>query len=978
MNSPRVLLVGWDAADWKVARPLLDAGKMPNLQRLVERGASGQVATLHPPLSPMLWTSIATGKRPFQHGILGFAEPAPDGCGVQPVTNLSRKSKALWNILHQNDLRSLVIGWWPSHPAEPIRGVMVSDQYHRAAGPLKQGWPVPPNAVHPPELAETLAHLRVHPEHLTPQMVEPFVPLAREINQDRDQRLSLVLRTLAECLTIQSSALWLLENQPWDFCAIYYDSIDHFCHGFMKYHPPRQSWIGERDFELYHNVVSMAYQHHDQMLGSLLEKAGPDTTVILMSDHGFHPDHLRPSSIPDIPAGPAIEHRDYGILALNGPGIRKDELLHGASVLDIAPTILGLFGLAVGEDMDGKVLSQAFVQDPQVAFVGSWEEAPGADGRHPPHTRLDPFAAQTALEQMIALGYVERPDENREIAVTRTLRELRYNLGEAYQDAARHMEAHAIFSELSAADPDEQRFAVRLFVSCQALALHEEMRRIVEDMDGRRRELFEQAKTKIEESRDAAVEPGPERSELVRWRNLARFQPALVEYLKAQVAMAERRYEEALDGLEEVAKTHPVRPSLLLQIGDLYLRLHRWREAHQIYERVLALDPDSAQAHIGLCRIALRRRRFSVAAHCALDALQRTYDDPLAHFLLGRALAGIEEYERSAQAFRAAISFNPNFPEAHRQLATLLDKYLDDAGSAREHRRLARRMRTRNTTVPVLQPLAQATESAAAESLSSGVPITAGSAEMPPVRDSLIVVTGLPRSGTSMLMQMLAAGGLDIISDGLRQADEDNPRGYLEYQPVKNLLKDSRWLFEQRGKAVKIVVPLLPALPRGLACRVILSRRDLEEVLDSEERMLARSNPPLLQTPQRRQMLKDEYARMLVRAQALLARRADTELLVIEYSDALRNPLAAAGVAKQIPGRRIERAGDGRCDRPRAPPQPRHTLEVDPYASDVSRRNVDEAGRTGSSRRLWNCRSGRLARDNCASACRPRAWAQPT
>ena len=220
------------------------------------------------------------------------------------------------------------------------------------------------------------------------------------------------------------------------------------------------------------------------MLGTLLEKAGDDTTVILMSDHGFHPDHLRPASIPDIPAGPAIEHRDFGILAISGPGIKKDELLHGASVLDVAPTILTLYGLPVGEDMDGKVLSQAFVKAPEVAFIPSWEEVPGADGRHPPHTRLDPVAAHEALEQMIALGYIERPDENREVAVEKTIRELRYNLGEAYQDAGRHAEAHEIFSELYAADPDEQRFAVRLFVSCQALGMHEEMRRIVDDLDG--------------------------------------------------------------------------------------------------------------------------------------------------------------------------------------------------------------------------------------------------------------------------------------------------------------------------------------------------------------------------------------------------------------------------------------------------------------------------------------------------------------
>ncbi len=490
MAPRKILLVGWDAADWKIARPLMESGKMPNLRRLVENGASGQIATLHPPLSPMLWTSIATGKRPFKHGIHGFAEPTPDGRGVQPVSNLSRTSKAVWNILHQNHLRSIVIGWWPSHPAEPIDGVMVSDHYHRAAGPVEEVWPLPAHAVHPPELAQTLAALRMHPDLLTPELVEPFIPLAREIDQENDKRLAGFMRTLAECMSIHAAAMWLLQNQPWDFFAVYHDAIDHFCHAFMRYHPPRQSWIAPRDFDLYHNVVLMAYQLHDRMLGELLERAGEDTTVIVMSDHGFHPDHLRPASIPDIPAGPAIEHRDFGILAISGPDIRKSARLHGASLLDIAPTVLTFYGLPVGEDIDGKVLAQAFIETPNVAFIPSWEDIPGADGRHPPHTLLDPVAAHEALERMIALGYVDPLDDDREVAVEKTIRELRYNLGEAYQDGDRYWEAHRIFTELNAADPDEQRFAVKLFVCCQALHLDEKARRIVEDLDGRRRALF--------------------------------------------------------------------------------------------------------------------------------------------------------------------------------------------------------------------------------------------------------------------------------------------------------------------------------------------------------------------------------------------------------------------------------------------------------------------------------------------------------
>src|SRR6188768_807132 len=121
-NAQRVLLIGWDAADWAFLNPLLDAGKMPNLQSLIEGGASGQIATLQPILSPMLWTSIATGKRADKHGILSFVEPKPGGDGIQPVTSYSRRAKALWNILSQTGRSSVIVNWFASHPAEPING----------------------------------------------------------------------------------------------------------------------------------------------------------------------------------------------------------------------------------------------------------------------------------------------------------------------------------------------------------------------------------------------------------------------------------------------------------------------------------------------------------------------------------------------------------------------------------------------------------------------------------------------------------------------------------------------------------------------------------------------------------------------------------------------------------------------------------------------------------------------------------------
>ncbi len=384
--TQKVLLIGWDAADWKVITPLLDAGKMPHLEKFVSQGVMGNLATLSPVLSPMVWTSIATGKRAYKHGIHGFTEPDPQGRGVRPVTNLGRKTKAVWNILNQTGKRSIVVGWWPSHPAEPTDGVMVSNHYQEVVAALDKPWPMCPGIVHPPRLAGPLAEFRVHPAEREPEQLLPFIPRAAEIDQEKDKRLDSVAKILAEVASIHGAATALMQLEPWDFMAVYYDAIDHFCHGFMKYHPPRQDWISEQDFELYKDMVDGAYQFHDLMLGALLQLAGEDTTAIIVSDHGFHPDHLRPKELPNEPAGPAEEHRPFGVFTMKGPGVKQDQLVFGASLLDITPTILTLYGLPLGRDMDGKPLVTVLTDPPPVEYVDSWDSMPG-EGRPPSGSR---------------------------------------------------------------------------------------------------------------------------------------------------------------------------------------------------------------------------------------------------------------------------------------------------------------------------------------------------------------------------------------------------------------------------------------------------------------------------------------------------------------------------------------------------------------------------------------------------------------
>ena len=241
-------------------------------------------------------------------------------------------------------------------------------------------WRVPDHSIHPPELVPEFGPLRMGINEVNEHLVLPFIPGAAEIDQKTDIRLE-SLRS-ERLLQRASDSNCFLEREH-AVAAVYFDSIDQSSHGFMPYHPPRQPHISEADFEMYRHVMTGVYRFHDMMLKRLIELAGPEATIVLCSDHGFHSGFLRPFDNPREPAGPIIGHRDFGILVMKGPGIKPDERIYGANLLDIAPTLLTLAGLPVGRDMDGKPLLE-ILQSPTVPVpIDSWEEVAGHDGSHP-------------------------------------------------------------------------------------------------------------------------------------------------------------------------------------------------------------------------------------------------------------------------------------------------------------------------------------------------------------------------------------------------------------------------------------------------------------------------------------------------------------------------------------------------------------------------------------------------------------------
>lgn len=905
----KVLLIGWDAADWKVINPLMDAGKMPILKSVIERGVMGNLSTQHPVLSPMLWTSIATGKRPFKHGILGFVEPTIDGSAVQPVSNLSRRTKAIWNILNQENKRSNIISWWPSAPVEPINGVMVSNHYQSAVAPLSEPWPMPDGTVHPEVLAEHFAEARFHPQELPADAVLAFVPDADKVDQDKDKRLVSVMKILAECTSVHSATTLAMDQGDWDLTAVYYDAIDHFCHGFMKYHPPRRSHIHEQDYETYKGVIDAAYCYHDMMLGGLLQKAGEDATVIIVSDHGFHPDHNRPVEIPTQPAGPAIEHRDFGIFVAAGPGIKHDEIIHGASQLDVTPTILNLFDLPVGNDMDGRVLSEIYQQPKTVNYIKSWDEVDGDSAMYSPEEQSDPIASKEAIKQLIALGYIDEMGGDMQQNVTRMANELNFNLAMSYMDANIHTEAVPILETLYAENPEQHRYGIQLSLCYRALEEIDALEKLVELLHQRRLSQSEKAKLTLEKFQRAEKLPEDISEEQLRdwlnnlsdhnkkvWKRLkieSNIPVFDTEYLRGYVAAAKGEHETALKHLLIAEKAQSIRPGLQIQIGETYLYLKQWENAERAFNRALEIEPENPHAFLGLARVHLARRRPKPAAQAAIKTISLLYEYPMAHFVLGRALIQMRRYQEAKQAILIAIDQNPNFKQAHLRIALLYERQLKQPDNALFHRSQAKQINNQ-----LIRQNKNRQSFIKDQSKTIHYPhLSRKGRDLKDSKNCVTIVTGLPRSGTSMMMQMLHKGGVDILSDEQRKADESNPRGYFEYADVMRLHSSNDWLTDGVDKCVKVIAQLIQHLPENLDYRIIFMQRDMDEVLASQSRMLDRLNAAQQSEDE---TLRKAYNVQLNQLDRWLNARDNIDLLYVDYDQVILDPETTASALSQF------------------------------------------------------------------------------
>jgi hypothetical protein len=429
-----VILYAVDGMEWSVMMPLLQEGRMPVMADLMRRGTYGYLETIEPTFSPVIWTTMATGKRPEDHGIRGFVyRVGPGEEGQRFYTSGHRATKAFWNILSDYHRTVDVLGWWMTYPAEPIHGVMVAQTnttavLHDSENALLKGTVLRgvEDQVYPgerqDEVMDILDHVDASFDSMLTVMFGRVPTPSSEFTKVLWEQSQWAFR--ADALYLETAKRLLESGGPVDMLAVYVGGTDVAEHRFWQYtypeqfeHPPDASEIAA-----FGRILPDYYAYIDRSLGELIAAAPENTTVIVVSDHGHHAvniehefkvtdepemrlsgNHLDAPPGVFIAAGPNIAPRAGDPLA---PPDRAHPVGHA---FDMLPTLLALQGIPLGEDLVGRpmtgVIDAGFLAKVPLRTVRTHDDRAWDEARR---TRIKEASDRAErLEQLRSLGYIK-------------------------------------------------------------------------------------------------------------------------------------------------------------------------------------------------------------------------------------------------------------------------------------------------------------------------------------------------------------------------------------------------------------------------------------------------------------------------------------------------------------------------------------------------------------------------------------------
>lgn len=431
----KLVLIGIDGLWWKVMDPLLEQGKLPHFKALMDSGSYGPLEPLFPTFSAAIWTSITTGKRTEKHGVTsflvwkfpwsGFTVPCFKTPKITaeinwmktelvveaPITNQFLDATPNWLMFSDHGLSVGTVNWWVSWPAHEVDGFVVTDHclynksYVMQNYMVKEG--VTSGDIYPPELLSELVRFAHGPNDITeeeirrfinvedPAFLDDFSAIDTYEYLDLAYEASMFKYSYPEDVTFSGAAKYLLQTRQPDFFCLFLKGMDSMEHQYLKYyfadrHPDK---LIPENLARFRDLIDNYYIYMDEVIGSLMAVAGPNTIFMVVSDHGFDEIILPTGHYNHMEAPP-------GVFICSGPGIRKNHKIENAHVYDITPTILHLMGMPVAEDFDGKALTDIMVEDFPLVTIPTYETGRRA-GRQIIKSDID----DSYKERLRALGY---------------------------------------------------------------------------------------------------------------------------------------------------------------------------------------------------------------------------------------------------------------------------------------------------------------------------------------------------------------------------------------------------------------------------------------------------------------------------------------------------------------------------------------------------------------------------------------------
>jgi tetratricopeptide (TPR) repeat protein len=535
--APRVIFLGLDGADWQLLDRYAADGTMPNLARLIAGGDKRVLRTQHPPLSPLVWTTIMTGVSPLEHRILDFTRFNPTTHVREPITSDERAVPAIWNMATLDGKHVDVFGLWATYPAERINGTLVSDRLFSFQ--FDEATP-PPGAVSPADdepWARNIASAVAHDTGF--ETLQSYVPSLTRAEYDSlaadanpfAHPVTALRRIIIETEVMHRLAKERIARDKPELAIVYLQGTDAIGHLFAPFAPPKLDAVSQSDYDRYHDVPRLYFARIDRIIADYATLAQMNgAKLVIASDHGFVWGEGRSPVSSTAIATAAKWHRDDGIF-LHWPGRYAREI---SSVNEICSALLDLIGM----NRDVTSYRRRYKKDPSPPPAG--EKVPQAD---------------EGVAKLKALGYIgsSEPTKSRQ---TRTAGSFN-NEGLLFREQRNDEKALIAFESALTVDPNN---------ASTMWNLSDLLRRMKRD-EPRAAQLLDRA---------IAIDPNEPRWLLVRGRYA-------LERHDCRAALADFRRAEPLAPNDAI---------LFASIGAAELCLGNDSAARAAFDRSLQIDPN--------------------------------------------------------------------------------------------------------------------------------------------------------------------------------------------------------------------------------------------------------------------------------------------------------------------------------------------------------------------------------------------------